>query len=127
MHARTTRTTRTTRSASLPGRLSGDTRAAGPTTAATATGNRVDQVVSLRKPAARRASGRTAQAALRASRVRMVVVDVDGVLPDGRLYFGPDGEALKVFDVRDGHGVRLLREAGLRVAVLSSRASPIVE
>jgi 3-deoxy-D-manno-octulosonate 8-phosphate phosphatase (KDO 8-P phosphatase) len=69
---------------------------------------------------------RPVQAALRASRVRLVVLDVDGVLTDGRLYFGTDGEALKVFDVRDGHGVRLLREAGLGVAVLSSRASPIV-
>jgi len=74
----------------------------------------------------RRRSGRPVQAALRASRVRLVVLDVDGVLTDGRLYFGADGEALKVFDVRDGHGVRLLREAGLGVAVLSSRASPIV-
>jgi 3-deoxy-D-manno-octulosonate 8-phosphate phosphatase (KDO 8-P phosphatase) len=70
---------------------------------------------------------RRPQAALRASRVRLVVLDVDGVLTDGRLYFGADGEALKVFDVRDGYGVRLLREAGLGVAVLSSRASPIVE
>jgi 3-deoxy-D-manno-octulosonate 8-phosphate phosphatase (KDO 8-P phosphatase) len=62
----------------------------------------------------------------RAARVRLVILDVDGVLTDGRLYFGADGEALKVFDVRDGHGVRLLREAGLGVAVLSSRQSPIV-
>jgi 3-deoxy-D-manno-octulosonate 8-phosphate phosphatase (KDO 8-P phosphatase) len=66
------------------------------------------------------------RAALRAARVRLVVLDVDGVLTDGRLYFGAEGEALKVFDVRDGHGVRLLREAGLGVALLSSRASPIV-
>jgi 3-deoxy-D-manno-octulosonate 8-phosphate phosphatase (KDO 8-P phosphatase) len=62
----------------------------------------------------------------RAARVRLVILDVDGVLTDGRLYFGPEGEALKVFDVRDGHGVRLLREAGLGVALLSSRSSPIV-
>ena len=75
---------------------------------------------------ARRSSGRPLQAARRAARVRLVVLDVDGVLTDGRLYFGADGEALKVFDVRDGHGVRLLREAGLGVALLSSRASPIV-
>jgi 3-deoxy-D-manno-octulosonate 8-phosphate phosphatase (KDO 8-P phosphatase) len=68
----------------------------------------------------------SAEAGARAARVRLVVLDVDGVLTDGRLYFGPDGEALKVFDVRDGHGVRLLREAGLGVALLSSRASPIV-
>jgi 3-deoxy-D-manno-octulosonate 8-phosphate phosphatase (KDO 8-P phosphatase) len=74
----------------------------------------------------RRTSGQSTRAALRAAGVRLVVLDVDGVLTDGRLYFGPDGEAMKVFDVRDGHGVRLLREAGLSVALLSSRASPIV-
>jgi len=79
------------------------------------------------KSAPRRlASGQASQAAVRAARVRLIVLDVDGVLTDGRLYFGPEGEALKVFDVRDGHGVRLLREAGLGVALLSSRASPIV-
>jgi len=74
-----------------------------------------------------RSVGRAAEAGLRAARVRLVVLDVDGVLTDGRLYMGAGGEALKVFDVRDGHGVRLLREAGLGVALLSSRASTIVE
>jgi len=63
----------------------------------------------------------------RAAAVRLLVLDVDGVLTDGRLYFGADGEALKVFDVRDGHGVKLLREAGIEVAILSSRRSPMVE
>jgi 3-deoxy-D-manno-octulosonate 8-phosphate phosphatase (KDO 8-P phosphatase) len=63
----------------------------------------------------------------RAAAVRLLVLDVDGVLTDGRLYFGADGEALKVFDVRDGLGVKLLREAGVEVAILSSRRSPIVE
>jgi len=63
----------------------------------------------------------------RAAAVRLLVLDVDGVLTDGRLYFGADGEALKVFDVRDGHGVKLLREAGVEVAILSARRSPIVE
>lgn len=63
----------------------------------------------------------------RAAAVRLLVLDVDGVLTDGRLYFGADGEAMKVFDVRDGHGVKLLREAGIEVAILSARSSPIVE
>jgi len=63
----------------------------------------------------------------RAAAVRLLVLDVDGVLTDGRLYFGADGEALKVFDVRDGHGIKLLREAGVEVAILSARRSPIVE
>ena len=63
----------------------------------------------------------------RAAAVRLLVMDVDGVLTDGRLYFGADGEALKVFDVRDGLGVKMLREAGIEVAILSSRSSPVVE
>jgi 3-deoxy-D-manno-octulosonate 8-phosphate phosphatase (KDO 8-P phosphatase) len=45
----------------------------------------------------------------RAARVRLVLLDVDGVLTDGRLYYGPDGEALKAFDVKDGHGIVRLR------------------
>ncbi len=63
----------------------------------------------------------------RASQVRLMVLDVDGVLTDGRLHFGADGEALKVFHVRDGHGIKLLREAGIEVTILSARASKIVE
>jgi 3-deoxy-D-manno-octulosonate 8-phosphate phosphatase (KDO 8-P phosphatase) len=66
-------------------------------------------------------------AAQRAAGLRLLVLDVDGVLTDGRLYFGAEGEALKVFDVRDGHGIKLLREAGIEVAILSARRSPIVE
>lgn len=66
-------------------------------------------------------------AAERAAAVRLLILDVDGVLTDGRLHFGADGEALKVFDVRDGHGIKLLREAGIAVAILSARSSAIVE
>jgi 3-deoxy-D-manno-octulosonate 8-phosphate phosphatase (KDO 8-P phosphatase) len=58
--------------------------------------------------------------------IRLLVLDVDGVLTDGRLYFGPRGEALKVFHVRDGHGIVQLRRAGLEVAVISGRRSPMV-
>ena len=58
--------------------------------------------------------------------IRLLVLDVDGVLTDGRLYFGPRGEALKVFDVRDGLGIVQLQRAGLSVAVISGRRSPIV-
>lgn len=46
----------------------------------------------------------------RAARIRLVLLDVDGVLTDGRLYYGPQGEELKVFDVSDGHGIVLLRD-----------------
>jgi 3-deoxy-D-manno-octulosonate 8-phosphate phosphatase (KDO 8-P phosphatase) len=65
-------------------------------------------------------------AAARAARLRLMIFDVDGVLTDGRLYFGPQGEALKVFDVRDGLGLKRLHEAGVATAILSARDSPIV-
>jgi 3-deoxy-D-manno-octulosonate 8-phosphate phosphatase (KDO 8-P phosphatase) len=58
-----------------------------------------------------------------AARVRLLVLDVDGVLTDGRLYYGARGEALKVFHVRDGLGLKLLPEAGIAVAVISGRRS----
>ncbi|HXV41356.1 MAG TPA: HAD hydrolase family protein [Steroidobacteraceae bacterium] len=61
------------------------------------------------------------------SEVALVVLDVDGVLTDGRLWFGAEGEQLKVFDVRDGHGIRRLIEAGIRVAVISGRRSGAVD
>lgn len=54
-------------------------------------------------------------------------MDCDGVLTDGRLYFGPGGEALKVFDVRDGYGLTQWHKAGFRSAVISGRKSTIVE
>lgn len=60
------------------------------------------------------------------SAVELLVLDVDGVLTDGRLYFGPEGEALKVFHVRDGLGIKVLQRAGVRVAVVSGRSSPAV-
>lgn len=60
------------------------------------------------------------------SAIRLLVLDVDGVLTDGRLYFGARGEALKVFHVHDGHGVRSLLAAGVEVAVISGRRSAAV-
>jgi 3-deoxy-D-manno-octulosonate 8-phosphate phosphatase (KDO 8-P phosphatase) len=56
----------------------------------------------------------------RAARIRLVLLDVDGVLTDGRIWYGPEGEALKAFDVRDGHGIVLLREH-LDFGVISGR------
>lgn len=58
--------------------------------------------------------------------IRLLVLDVDGVLTDGRLYFGPRGEALKVFHVRDGNGIVQLRRAGIAVVVISGRRSSMV-
>jgi 3-deoxy-D-manno-octulosonate 8-phosphate phosphatase (KDO 8-P phosphatase) len=61
-----------------------------------------------------------------ARRVRLLVLDVDGVMTDGRLHFGPDGEALKVFHVRDGAGLVALRRAGVALAIISGRNSAAV-
>lgn len=59
----------------------------------------------------------------RAKKIRLVVLDVDGVLTDGGLYFGPEGEVQKRFHVRDGAGIKRLLAAGIEVAVISGRAS----
>jgi 3-deoxy-D-manno-octulosonate 8-phosphate phosphatase (KDO 8-P phosphatase) len=60
--------------------------------------------------------------------LRLVVLDVDGTLTDGRLYYGKDGEAFKAFDVRDGHALRLLvTYEDVRVAVLTGRRADLVE
>lgn len=56
--------------------------------------------------------------------IKLVVTDVDGVLTDGGLYYGPAGECLKRFHARDGLGVRMLQQAGVQVAVLSGRDCP---
>ena len=62
----------------------------------------------------------------RARAIRLLVLDVDGVLTDGRLVYGPTGEEHKVFHVQDGLAIQAARSAGLIVAVISSRASPAV-
>lgn len=61
-----------------------------------------------------------------ARRIALVVLDVDGTLTDGGLWFGARGEMMKRFHVRDGHGIRLLRGAGMEVAVVSGRRSTAV-
>lgn len=55
-----------------------------------------------------------------------LILDVDGVLTDGRLYYGPEGEALKAYGVRDGLGLALLREYGVRLGIVSGRDSRLV-
>jgi len=65
-------------------------------------------------------------AAARARALRLMIFDVDGILTDGRLYMGESGEELKAFHVRDGLGLQLLRDAGLEVALLTSRKSDLV-
>jgi 3-deoxy-D-manno-octulosonate 8-phosphate phosphatase (KDO 8-P phosphatase) len=61
-----------------------------------------------------------------ALRLELLVLDVDGVLTDGGLWFGPRGESLKRFHVRDGHGIKLIAADGIQVAVISGRRSAAV-
>jgi 3-deoxy-D-manno-octulosonate 8-phosphate phosphatase (KDO 8-P phosphatase) len=61
----------------------------------------------------------------RLSRIELMIFDVDGVLTDGRLYFGADGEALKVFHVLDGAGIKGLAAVGIATGVISGRESPM--
>jgi 3-deoxy-D-manno-octulosonate 8-phosphate phosphatase (KDO 8-P phosphatase) len=62
----------------------------------------------------------------RARRIRLAIFDVDGVLTDGALSFSGSGEELKVFNVLDGHGMKLLQSSGVTLAIITSRASPAV-
>lgn len=69
----------------------------------------------------------TQEPAIAAARgIRLAVFDVDGVLTDGRLYYGGDGSEYKAFHVRDGLGIKLLQRAGIQVAIITGRNSPSV-
>lgn len=63
----------------------------------------------------------------RAARVRLLVLDVDGVLTDGRLYYDAEGREFKSFHVRDGLGLKRCMQAGIAVAVISGRRSRATE
>jgi 3-deoxy-D-manno-octulosonate 8-phosphate phosphatase (KDO 8-P phosphatase) len=67
-----------------------------------------------------------ADARTRAAAVRLMIFDVDGILTDGALQYGPDGEIIKNFNVLDGHGIKLLQQSGVAVAIISARESPMV-
>ncbi len=61
-----------------------------------------------------------------ARHIELVIFDVDGVLTDGSLFLGDDGQEYKAFNSRDGHGIRMLHEAGIRSAILTGRQSEVV-
>jgi 3-deoxy-D-manno-octulosonate 8-phosphate phosphatase (KDO 8-P phosphatase) len=63
----------------------------------------------------------------RAARVRLVIFDVDGVLTDGSLYLGDDGQEYKAFHSRDGHGMAMLQESGVTVGIITGRSSQVVK
>ncbi len=62
-----------------------------------------------------------------AKSIQLLICDVDGVFSDGLVYMGNQGEELKAFHTRDGHGVKSLMSAGVQIAIITGRQSQIVE
>lgn len=60
------------------------------------------------------------------SKIQLLLLDVDGVLTDGRIVFDDQGRESKAFDVKDGHGLKLVQRAGIRVGIITGRQSPVV-
>jgi 3-deoxy-D-manno-octulosonate 8-phosphate phosphatase (KDO 8-P phosphatase) len=63
----------------------------------------------------------------RAKKIKLLLLDVDGVLTDGKLHLGENGQETKTFDVHDGHGITLLHQVGIQVGIISGRSSKAVE
>lgn len=59
----------------------------------------------------------------KAKKIQMLILDVDGVLTDGRLYYTNNGQEIKAFNVHDGHGIVMLKESGIKTAIISGRKS----
>lgn len=66
------------------------------------------------------------EAIQKARDIKLLVLDVDGVLTDGRLWYGNSGEELKAFNIQDGLGIKLLQRAGVAVAIITGRTSQLV-
>lgn len=62
----------------------------------------------------------------RAAEIRLLILDVDGVLSDGLIYMGNQGEELKAFNVRDGYGIRCLLTSGIEVAIITGRKGKMI-
>ena len=62
-----------------------------------------------------------------AKNIKLLLLDVDGVLTDGRLYFSSNGEESKAFNSLDGHGIKMLESAGIQIGIITGRRSPLVE
>ncbi len=58
--------------------------------------------------------------------IKLLILDVDGVMTDGRIIYDDDSKETKVFDVKDGHGIKLLMRAGIDVAIITARESNVV-
>ena len=64
---------------------------------------------------------------LKSEKTRLLILDVDGVLTDGKLFFDVAGNEYKSFHARDGHGMKMLLQTGVEIAIISGRKSEIVE
>ncbi len=62
----------------------------------------------------------------RATQIRLIIFDVDGVLSDGRLILGDDGQEYKAFNTKDGHGMKMLRSTGVEIGIITGRTSNVV-
>lgn len=69
----------------------------------------------------------SAQMMSQAENIRLLILDVDGVLSDGLIYMGNNGEELKAFNVRDGYGIRCALTSGIEVAIITGRKAKLVE
>ena len=74
---------------------------------------------------ANKQAGRTVRA--KAKGIKLLILDVDGVLTDGSIILDNEGNEYKAFHVRDGHGIRMLIQAGIKVAIITGRYSKVVE
>lgn len=63
---------------------------------------------------------------VRLKQIKMLILDVDGVMTDGRIIFDSNGIESKFFNVKDGHGIKMLQRAGIEVAIISGRQSQVV-
>ena len=61
-----------------------------------------------------------------AKNIKLLLLDVDGVLTDGKLYYGNSGEELKAFNIQDGLGIKLLQQAGIQVGIITGRVSALL-
>lgn len=62
-----------------------------------------------------------------AKKIKVLLLDVDGVLTDGRLYYGNSGEELKAFNIQDGLGIKLLQQSGIQVGIITGRRSSLLQ
>ncbi len=68
----------------------------------------------------------TEDIAARARRIKLIAFDVDGVMTDGSLFLGDDGQEYKAFHSLDGHGLKMLRRSGVELAIITGRTSQVV-